>query len=84
MLENSKSRLCSDREETVTHIKSDCSKLTQKKYRSKLDWVGKVIHWEKLKFYHTDKWYIHKQESVLKNETHEILWDFEVQANHPI
>ena len=46
-----------------------------------------MIHWElckKLKFHHTTKWYMHKPESVLENETHKILWDFEIQTDHQI
>ena len=27
---------------------------------------------------------VHKRESVLKNETHKILWDFEIQTDHLI
>ena len=27
---------------------------------------------------------MYKQESVQENETHKILWDFEIQANHRI
>ena len=27
---------------------------------------------------------MHKPESVLENETHEILWDFEIQTDHLI
>ena len=42
---NSKCRLCGDRDETINHI-SECSKLAQKKYKARYDWVGKVIHWE--------------------------------------
>ena len=41
-----------------------------------------MIHSElckKLKYDHTTLWYIHCPESVLKNETHKILWDFERQ-----
>ena len=26
---------------------------------------------------------MHKLESVLENETHKILWDFEIQIDHP-
>ena len=51
---------------------------------SRDDWVGKVIHWElykKLKFDHSTKWYIHKPESVLENETYEIHWYFEIQTD---
>ena len=48
---------------------------------------GKVIHKElckKLKFDHTNKWYMHNQESVLKNETYKILRDFTIQTHHLI
>ena len=27
---------------------------------------------------------MHKQESALENERHKILWDFEIQTDHPI
>ena len=33
---------------------------------------------------HTTKWYMHKPETVLKNETPKIHWDFEIQTNHLI
>ena len=39
---------------------------------------------KKLKFDHMNKWYMHNPESVLENETHNILWDFEIQINHLI
>ena len=41
-------------------------------YKTRHDWVGMGIHWELckgLKFDHTNKWYIHKLESVQENET---------------
>ena len=46
-----------------------------------------VIHWElckKLRFNHTTKWYIHKPEYILEDETHKILWDFEIQTDHQV
>ena len=49
------------------------------------DWVGKVILWElskRLKFVHSTKWYMHNLESVFTNETHKILWGFEIQTDH--
>ena len=49
--------------------------------------MGKVILWElckKFKFDHANKWYMHNPESVPKNETHKILWDFEMQTHHLI
>ena len=50
--------------------------------KTRHDWVGKVFHWElfkKLTFDHTNK-----PESILENEMHKILWDFEKQADHLI
>ena len=75
-------RLCNDKDETINHI-SECSKLRQKEYKTRHDWVGKVIRWESSKkfiFDYTNKWYIHKPESVLENKTYKILWDFKIQT----
>ena len=52
------SRLFGDEEETINHIISECSKLTQKVYKTKHNWMGKVIHWELckiFKFVYTNK-----------------------------
>ena len=79
--QNSKCRLCHDRDETINHIISECSKLAQKECKTRHDWVGKVIHWEmckKLKFDHTNKWYMHNPASVLENDTHKLLWDLDI------
>ena len=43
-LQNSRCRLCGDRDETIDDIKSECRKLTQKDYLSRIDWVTKMIH----------------------------------------
>ena len=54
--QNSKCRLCSDRDETINPMISKCSKLSQKEYKPRHDQVGKVILLElckKLKFNHT-------------------------------
>ena len=55
--QNRKCTLCDDRDETINHIISECSKLAQKEYKTRHDWAGKVIHWEmckKFKFDHTN------------------------------
>ena len=57
--QNSKCRLCGDRDETINHMVSEYSKLAQKEYKSRHDWVGKVIHLElckKFKFAQTNKY----------------------------
>ena len=84
---NSKCWLCDDRGKTINHIISECSKLAQREYMTRHDWVGKVIHWEmckQLKFDHTNKWYMHSPASVLENNTHKLLWDFDIHTDHLI
>ena len=49
--------------------------------------MGKVIYWElykKLKLDPTNKWEMDKPESILENEMHKLLWDFEIQTDHLI
>ena len=87
MQQNSKCRLCGDRGETINHLISECSKLTQKKYKTRHDWAGKVIHWvlcKKLKFDHMNKWYMKNLASVLDNNTDKLLWDFDIQTDYLI
>ena len=55
---NCKYRLYGDGDETVNHIQSEWSKLVEKEYNIRHEWVGKVIHWElcqKFKFDYTIK-----------------------------
>ena len=85
--QNSKCRLCSDRDEMINHIISECSKLAQKKYTTRYNWVGKVFQWEmcqKFKFDYTNKWYMHNTAPVLENDTNKFLWDFNIQTDHLI
>ena len=85
--QSSKCRLCGDRDETINHIIRECSKLAQREYKARHDWVGKVIHWEmceKFKFDHTNKWYMHNPAPVLENDIHKLLWDFDIHTDHVI
>ena len=66
---NSKCRLCGDKNEAINDIISECSKLAQKGYKTRHDWLGKVFRWEmykKIKYDHTNKWYMHNPAPVLK------------------
>ena len=70
--QNRKCRLCGDRDETINHIIRECSKLAQKEYKARHDWVGKVIHWKmcnKFKFDHANKWYMHNPAPFRENDT---------------
>ena len=85
--QNSKCKLCGDRDETINHIISECSKLAQKEYKARHDWVGKVIHgemWKKFKFDHANIWYMDNPAPVLENDTHKLLCDFNIQTDHLI
>ena len=85
--QNSKCRLCGDWDETINHLIRECSKLAQKEYKTRHDWVGKVIHWEmcrKFQFDHTNKWYMHNSAPVLENDSHKLLRDFNIQTDHLI
>ena len=87
MQQNSKCRICNERDEMINYRISNSSKLAQKEYKNRHNEVRKTIHWKlckRLKFDHTAKWYMHKPESVLENEIHKILWDFKIQTDHSI
>ena len=61
-----------DIDETVAHKMNECSKLAQKKYKTKPDCLGKAIHWELCKkfiFNYATKWYMHNPESIQESET---------------
>ena len=81
------SRLCGDWDETINHIISECSKLAQKEYKTRHDWIGKVNHWDmckKFKFDHTKKKYMHNPAPLLENNTHKLLRDFNIHIDHLI
>ena len=85
--QNNKSRLCGDRDETINHIISECSKLAQKEFKTRHNWVGKVIHWEmckKFKCDHTNKWYMYNPAPVPENDTRKLLWNFDIHTDHLI
>ena len=68
-------------DEIVYLILREYSKLSQKEYKRRHDWLGKVIHWElykRLIFDYANKWYMHKSESMLENETHKIFHYFAI------
>ena len=66
---------------------SKLSKLAQGEDKSRHEWVEKAIHWKlckKFNFDLTNKWYMRNPESVLKNEMHKILLDYDNKTDHLI
>ena len=39
---------------------------------------------KKFKFNHTKRWYMHNLAPVLENNTHKVLWDFDIHTDHLI
>ena len=85
--EQSKCRMCGEKDETVNHLISECSKMAQREYERRHDWVGRRVHWDVSKKYGivvNDKWYQHEPGSVIENDKSKILWDFTVHGPyHP-
>ena len=79
-------RLCGEREETISHVVTECKMLAQKQYKLwRHDRVACVIHWTICKqhgFNAPKYWYEHQPEMVLENEHAKILWDFPIQTDH--
>ena len=63
--------ICGNRDETTNHIIRECCKLAQRDYKTRHDWVRRVIHWELCKMFQRD--HMHNPDSALENETHKIL-----------
>ena len=85
--EDSRCRMCGKVDETINHLISECSKMAQKEYKNRHDWVGRRIHWDicrKFGVNVSEKWYNHEPESVVENDTCKVLWDFTIQTDHVI
>ena len=39
-------RMCGDTDKTMSHIMSECSKLTQREYKRRHDNVARMVHWK--------------------------------------
>ena len=85
--EDSTCRMCGKADESINHLLSECSKMAQKEYKRRHDWIGRKIHWEVCRKYGLDtkdRWYEHEPQSVCENEEYKILWDFLIQTDHVI
>ena len=84
---NNRCRLCGDRDQTINHIMSECTKLGQKEYKTRnIEWgnwsTGICARNWSLTLRTNDN--CTTQNLHLENETHKLLWDFETQTVHKI
>ena len=80
-------RLCGQKEETVDHLVSSCSKIAQTDYKGRHDKVAATLHWSLCKqfgFVRAEKWYDHRAEKVLENEEFKLLWDYDIKTDKVI
>ena len=82
--EDSMCRLCKEREETVDHLVSSCSKIAQTDYKERHNKVATMLHWNLCKKYGltaAEKCWEHKAEKVKQTDEVKILWDFKIQTD---
>ena len=82
--EDSKCRLCKEKDETINHLISLCSKIAQTDYKEHHNKVASLLHWNLCKKYHlpeSEKWWEHNVEKVLQNEEVKILWNFKLRTD---
>jgi len=80
-------RLCGEKQETVEHLICSCAKIAQTDYKGRHDRVATSLHWSlcgQLGFSRAERWYDHRAEKVLENETHKLLWDFDIKTDKVI
>ena len=67
-----KRRLCKERDKTVSHLVSECSKTAQTEYEKRHDKVAAAVHLSICKRHclpHSEKWYDHRTQPVIENTT---------------
>ena len=80
-------RLCKERDETISHIVSECKMLAQKEYKRRHDNVAKMVHWklcEKFELEKAENWYDNKPQAATENERYKVLWDMNIQCDNVI
>ena len=83
-IDANKYRLCKEKEETVDHLVSACSKIAQTDYKERHNNVASMLHWNLSKKYNipaVEKWWEHKVDKVILKEDVKILWDFKIQTD---
>ena len=68
--------MCKTRDETVTHIISECSKLAHTDYKARHDRVASAVHWSIMKVHRlpqSKSWYEHRAVKVVENEDVKVL-----------
>ena len=71
-----KFRMCGERDESITHLITECKMLSQKEYKQRHDNTAKIVHLElcqKFCLVGEGKWYNHKPVGVFGNDKVKLL-----------
>lgn len=71
-----------EKDETLGHLVSKCSKNCAVRYKRRHDKVAAAVHWSiytKHCLPHFEKWYDYRIETVIENNWVKLLWDFNVK-----
>ena len=89
---DSKCKLCSKAEETISHIATGCTKLASSEYTHRHNRVASYVHWTICKNFGiqvSSKYYEHQPMKVINKNNCIIIWDVPIitdrtiQANRP-
>ena len=78
---------CTQYEETIDHLISDCPTLAPNEYLNRYNKVIQYLHWKICKRYgaqNVKNWYNHQREDVTKTDNVTILWDYSIQTDRKI
>ena len=82
-----KCKKCNQKDETISHIASECPALTQNQYKKRNDTVATAVHWNLCKKYQipgSNKWYEHQPPPVTENENAKLLWNYSIRTDRVI
>jgi len=84
MTNDPKFRMCKEKDETVAHIVSACSKIAGSLYKKRHNNVAAAIHHSICQHYEiktTDNIWLHKPNAVTENNKAKVLWVFEIKTD---
>ena len=74
--------MCGETGETISHIVSECSKVTQRNYKGRHENVARMFHWklcEKFNLEKPGKWYLHNPQTVTENVNQKSILDMKIE-----
>ena len=83
-------RVCGKRDETISHLLTECGVLANSEYKTRHDGVAAIVHWGLCRKYGIEcvsKSYNHKiprDQRAIENDKVKILWDFLIQTDRKL